>query len=1122
MNSKDPVPGKGDDLDPRIVSLLSGIGSTLSTGAIAFVLDVPADEVESSLERLREKEQVQARQENHQCGWTSAVDHPPLPDAGKAGEWMERLAEYALLSPGATLFELMTVIRWEKLPSRNRSALLLSAVREAVEYGEFSLLTGYIMEMMGQKGLDEGETVEVLTMFEPRRLRGYSFDRAESFVLDNLPILRSTTGRILALTRLGELQLLQNRSSSAEEHLRKALQLSLESGLGEHIPTVLESLGELPRDFHGMTELSGELEKVLEWVCSIGDPELEARIRAAAALAQSGLRMNTLAERTILSAMSGISSLSLPAQLAVEWSRARVYIASGRRKAAMSMLQRALMLAESVNDQLTVMEILSTLVSEMKERPGYTVRNLISIMRNISRKASACGNLSNRIYALDHLTDMFTRTLHFAEAATTAGQFSEITGASEMLREDPLSAWCMAYISSLTDKEPVTEAAEGILPGTSGFLGKLAEGGDPISEAGVIAEHLIASKGEEKLVYALILAMEAFARGRRKAASVIAAALDSSYGSSSEDLFISWKLCVSGILSSRDRYSDDFFQSAQIMARQLDRLLFVWLLLRCRLCLELERDKRETAGLLLLLAELDRFIIKQLPRNGSRVFEERSGAEARILQLQKMTGMSENSTLVELRDGLGVETASSRADRIFEVGGISSRISGRSEISASLEIMGRLLGADRVLALRLCAGEIEIIEGYGIGKWRLPATETQDAIRERPSGKIWIDSFQVTPFGSRRCLVITLRGSSAENTQRRTMLPDRKKSDNYLLAEIDSPFPEEAEIPGYLIDSLCGQVGAALSLRTRESMAYMDRLTGAVIGYSWTSRLEEMMAGQAEEQAISVLVMGVDGMKQINHLFGYRVGDSALKALVSTVRGVLRPNDLIGRLRGDLFGVILPDTSEEDARMVAERICGAVTGVDIRPDRIPVTVSVGASVAGPSMEGHDLVLSRASEAMENVKARGGNRVLPWSEEMAAPDQLGFRMFNTGDPGWDHSVYSSVMELLSIGEPTLELISEKLRDALRSELVYIEDGRGRDAFVGSRFLRSISGEIGAGKEGIVSFHPSLLGKYDALSSGLPGGGRLVSAWESSGVISLSVRNIFAALAALSGYVVRRMF
>ncbi|MBN2587952.1 MAG: GGDEF domain-containing protein [Candidatus Fermentibacteraceae bacterium] len=1121
MHSKNPVPGKEDGLDPRIVSLLSGIGSTLSTGAIAFVLDVPTEEVESSLERLRGKEQVRTRKEAHHSGWTSAAEHAPAPDEAGAGEWMGRLAEYALLSPGVTLSELMTVIRWEKLPARNRPVLLLSAARKAGEYGEFSLLAGYIMEIMDRKELGEGETVELLTMFEPRRLRGYSIERAESFVLDNLPVLRSTTGRILALTRLGELQLLQNRSSSAEEHLRKALQLSLESGLGEHIPAILESLGELTRDYKAMTELSGELEKVLDWVCSIGDPELEARIRAAAALAQSGLRMNTLAERTILSAMSGIPSLSLPAQLAVEWSRARVYIASGRRKAAMSMLQRALMLAESVNNQLTVMEILRTLVSEMKERPGYTVRNLISIMRNISRKASASGNLSNSTYALDHLTDMFTRTLQFAEAASAARQFGEITGSSEMLREEPLSAWCMAYISFLTDKEPLTGTAEGILPGTSGFLGRLAEGGDPISEAGVMAEHLAASKGGEKLVYALILALEAFARGKRKAASVIASALDSSFGSSSEDPFISWKLCVSGILSSRDRYSDDFFQSAQIMARQLDRLLFVWLLLRCRLCLELERDKRETAGLLLLLAELDRFILKQLPQDFSGVFEERSGAEARIMKLHKMAGLDENSTLVELRDELGVETASGMSERIFEIGGIASRISGRSEISASLEIMGRLLGANRVLALRQCAGEIEIIEGYGIGKWRLPATEIQDAILERPSGKVWIDSFQVTPFGSRRCLVITLKSSSAGSTQKRTMLPDRKASDNYLLAEVDLPFSEESEIPGYLIDSLCGQVGAALSLRSRESMAYMDRLTGAVIGYSWTSRLEEIMAGRAEKQAISVLLMGVDGMKQINHLFGYRVGDSALKALVSTVRSVLRPNDLIGRLRGDLFGVILPDTSEEEARLVAERICGAVAGVDIRPDRIPVTVSVGASTAGSSMEAHDLVLCRASEAMENVKARGGNRVLPWSEGMTAADPGGFRMFNTGDPGWDHSVYSSVMELLSISEPTLELISEKLRDALGSELVYIEDGRGSSAFVGSRFLRSISAEIGAVKEDGVSIHLSLLGKYDAMSSGLPGGGCLISAWESSGVISISVRNIFAALAALSGLIVRRM-
>jgi diguanylate cyclase (GGDEF)-like protein len=1123
-SSHQPFEGRGaiardqSSLEDRIMSVLDTLRGGLSASALAFILDEQAASVESSLGILQEKGRAVQIREYHARAWMPVGDRPE-PDADRSAGLLDRLSEYATLSPAVSIPELIMVIDSQRLPLRRKVVLLLSAIRESDEYGEFSLLTHFVQQfiLLDREGLRESEIAEVLTVFQPRRLRGYDTDRAEDFVLDCLPVLREGSLRALGLARLGELELILNKPDAAEEHLSEALELCLRSGCCDHVPAILETMGEIPRDFEAMEQMSREIEDVLKWLDGLEDPELRARTMAAAALAQSGLRMNALAERTILSAMTNIASLSLESQLAVEWCRARIYIASGRRKVALPMLQRALMLAQSVNDQLSVREILGVMIREMRERSGFTLRSLVTILDNVCRKAATGGNVSNRIHALDNLTDMFMRTLQLERAIETAEELSATVGSNLVLREESVSDWCLAYMGFLTGYDEALDRGEALLPGTRDFLRAISDGNEPLEESRSISRWILSSTGGIRIAYALILALEAFAGGWEKSASIIAGAVDSLLGSEDESSNVSWKLSISAMLASSHRYAEDFFQSAQVLARQLDRLLLVWLILRCRFRLEIDRTDEEISGILLLLAELDVFLRSRF-KDGKRTDFLRVSGD---LERMKSIGLDDNAgteELLEARNRIQEEISCNR-NKIFEISDISSRISGRSEISASLEILGRLMGADRVMALRVSRGEIEIIEGYGSGKWRMPTRELQEVVLGLPQDKILADNFCRIPFGSRRGLVIPL-GGSVRRTQFRTILPEQAPVDNYLLVESDSPFPVREGIPEFLIDSLCGQVSASLRLRGRESMAYMDRLTGAVIGYSWMNRLEESIRELEAGQFTSVLLADVDAMEEINGNFGFRAGDGALRSLVEIFRRVLRPNDIIGRIRGNLFGIVLPQTGEDNALSVADRLCGAVAGSDLRPDRVPVTVSIGVAAADHTTDAADMVVNRSADAMRAAKTGGGNRALVWSSDLAGQSQE-LKVFNTGDPGWDHTVSTSVMQLLSEREPTMDFIVRRLRDALRSELVLIENGRGSSASAGSRFLRNIADEIGSGRVGSVALHQSLLGKYDALSAGLSGGGRLISAWETSGRISMSLRNIFGSLASLADCLIMGM-
>ncbi|MCK4806778.1 MAG: hypothetical protein KAT09_03985, partial [Candidatus Aegiribacteria sp.] len=726
-------------LKKMIPSLLHGMKSILSTSAIAHIMKAEIASTQEVLAELEEDKVVCRKREHHVDGWTVPGETGPCPGTPGTEEWLERLSGYVLFSPGAILPEMITVLENGHLSARDRTFLLLGAMQQARENGEFRLLAYFIGEIMrpGEISLKVQEAEKVLSVFEPRKLRDVDNTTAVEFIEQHLPLFESPCARAMALTRLGELELIENKLPQAEKYLKEALELSMKKNTGDWIPAILSSMAEIPRDFEGIEEMAAEINRIIDWLPRIKDNEARVRILATAATALVGLRMNAAAEEAILSAMTHIPVVTLETQQVLEWCRAKVFIASGRRKAAMSMLHRALLLAESVNDQLAVTEVLNTIVFEMKERPGYTVRSLISIMQSVSKRAATSGNLSNRLYALDHMVDMYTRTLQVAKAGDAAKMVAEIVGSSEILSEESRASWCEAYLGFLMGDEKTISSGDLLLPGTDGFLKSLAEGSEPVSEAGKISDHLVTSPGSDSVLYALILAMEAYSRGFNGAPSIIAAALDSSYSSFHEDPFLSWKLCISGILASKERHADDFFQSAQILARQLDSLLLVWLLLRCRMKLSPERDFWEDSEISLMLAELDEYIAFQLPDGTRDRFMERTGADHRLERLRASSGCP-RGTLREIRDSLALKLEDEPMDIFGEISRVSCRISSRSEISTSLEALGILAKADRVLTLRIKGNSISIIEGYGPGRLRLPCMEAEEIIKKFPVERVSI------------------------------------------------------------------------------------------------------------------------------------------------------------------------------------------------------------------------------------------------------------------------------------------------------------------------------------------------------------------------------------------------
>ncbi len=166
--------------------------------------------------------------------------------------------------------------------------------------------------------------------------------------------------------------------------------------------------------------------------------------------------------------------------------------------------------------------------------------------------------------------------------------------------------------------------------------------------------------------------------------------------------------------------------------------------------------------------------------------------------------------------------------------------------------------------------------------------------------------------------------------------------------------------------------------RELEVLALTDSLTNAY------NRRFFMKAGSLEvhrskryKQPFTVLMLDIDHFKVVNDTYGHGVGDEALIRAVSVIQSSLRGEDTLGRIGGEEFAVIFPQTTKTSAALVAERIRGSIENIVIDSPLGPVkfTISIGLSEGMVSDSSIDDVLRRADCALYEAKESGRNKVV---------------------------------------------------------------------------------------------------------------------------------------------------
>jgi diguanylate cyclase (GGDEF)-like protein len=178
---------------------------------------------------------------------------------------------------------------------------------------------------------------------------------------------------------------------------------------------------------------------------------------------------------------------------------------------------------------------------------------------------------------------------------------------------------------------------------------------------------------------------------------------------------------------------------------------------------------------------------------------------------------------------------------------------------------------------------------------------------------------------------------------------------------------------------------ANAQLRRRQKLGEFYRQLSMVDGLTslynraWLNdALPSLVAtAQATQAPLSLIMLDIDHFKRFNDSHGHQQGDQALRTAASVLSSALRPTDFAVRYGGEEMMVVLPDTPENVAISVAERLCErmqrAIVFRDMRLALPHITASFGVASLEPGQDDHALI-ANADAALYRAKEAGRNRV----------------------------------------------------------------------------------------------------------------------------------------------------
>jgi diguanylate cyclase (GGDEF)-like protein len=179
-----------------------------------------------------------------------------------------------------------------------------------------------------------------------------------------------------------------------------------------------------------------------------------------------------------------------------------------------------------------------------------------------------------------------------------------------------------------------------------------------------------------------------------------------------------------------------------------------------------------------------------------------------------------------------------------------------------------------------------------------------------------------------------------------------------------------------LISTMTNHLALALKNATEhqkiQELAVTDELTGLYNRRAFQHALDkELRRSKRYQKSLSLIMLDIDGFKEINDTFGHQAGDEVLKTLAAYLRSGVRDTDLIARYGGDEFAIILPETKAHEAAVLAERLKNSISHHSVTTEETPHPIIADISNNGMSS---DELIRRADHVLYRSKGDGGDAV----------------------------------------------------------------------------------------------------------------------------------------------------
>ena len=172
--------------------------------------------------------------------------------------------------------------------------------------------------------------------------------------------------------------------------------------------------------------------------------------------------------------------------------------------------------------------------------------------------------------------------------------------------------------------------------------------------------------------------------------------------------------------------------------------------------------------------------------------------------------------------------------------------------------------------------------------------------------------------------------------------------------------------------------GLKKAMEQLENISVTDEMTGVFNRrFAYQVLARQMDISKKEKRGFVICFIDIDNLKTVNDTYGHAAGDQVLRQLGQHCHNRLRDSDFLGRIGGEEFALLLPDTPQDSAFHVAERMREQLSKTSIALDNgITLEITASFGVASVNEEGADFnaMLHRADAAMYNAKHGGRNQV----------------------------------------------------------------------------------------------------------------------------------------------------